>query len=197
MLHTQRIIAALITGMFTLSAYAADTGSTLQRNVNQEQRIEQGLQSGELNTREAAKIEKGEAKIDKMEQRALSDGSMNAAEKARIERAQNAESRQIYDAKHNDVKGNPASASSRRLQTDVQRNVNQQTRINEGVKSGSLTDKEAARLEGGQARTDRQEARAGADGHVGAAEQRRIQRTENRQSKRIYSKKHDEKTAER
>ena len=127
-----------------------------------------------------------------MEKKALSDGKMTPEEKARIERAQNAESRRIYDAKHNDVKGNPNSASSQRMQADVQRNVNQEKRIEQGVKSGALTNKEAGRLEGGQARVDRKEARAGADGHVGAGEQRRIQSAENNQSKRIYKKKHND-----
>ena len=73
----------------------------------------------------------------------------------------------------------------------VQRDVNQQQRIEQGVKSGSLTNRETARLERGEARIDRQEARAGADGKVGPREQRRIQRAENRESRRIHREKHD------
>jgi len=59
------------------------------------------------------------------------------------------------------------------------------------VKSGELTNRETAKLEHGQAKVDRREARAGADGHVGAAEQARVQRGENRQSRRIFKQKHD------
>ena len=88
--------------------------------------------------------------------------------------------------------GNPNSASSKRMQADVQRNVNQQQRINQGVRSGELTNKEAGSLERGQAHVDRAEARAGANGHVGAAEQARIQGKENHQSTRVYNKKHNE-----
>jgi hypothetical protein len=77
------------------------------------------------------------------------------------------------------------------MQADVQRNINQQRRIEQGVTSGELTNREAAKLEAGQARDSRLEARAGADGHVSAAEQRRVQRSENRQSRRIYKEKHD------
>ena len=73
----------------------------------------------------------------------------------------------------------------------VQRDVNQQNRIEQGVKSGSLTTREAARLEHGQARDTRLEARAGADGNVTKHEQQRIQKNENHQSKRIYREKHD------
>src|SRR6266581_4948343 len=77
------------------------------------------------------------------------------------------------------------------VQPDVQRNVNQQQRIEQGIQSGQLTNREAGKLERGQARVDRAEARAGADGHVGPNEQRRIQKAENKQSRRIYREKHD------
>jgi hypothetical protein len=57
--------------------------------------------------------------------------------------------------------------------------------------SGELTNREAARLEAGQARVGRAQARAGADGHVGPREQAAIQHRQNVQSKRIYRQKHD------
>src|SRR5205807_2609754 len=76
----------------------------------------------------------------------------------------------------------------------VQRDVNQQNRIEQGLKSGDLTTRETAKLEGGESRIDRAEARAGADGKVSAKEQRRIQRRENRESARIYREKHDAQT---
>ena len=76
----------------------------------------------------------------------------------------------------------------------VQRDLNQQERIEQGVKSGSLTTREAAKLERGQARDSRLEARAGADGKVGPREQRRIQKSENRESRKIRREKHDAQT---
>ena len=39
--------------------------------------------------------------------------------------------------------------------------------------------------------TTRKEANAAANGHVGAAEQRNVQRSENRQSARVFRKKHN------
>jgi len=77
------------------------------------------------------------------------------------------------------------------MQTDVQRNVNQQQRIANGMKSGELTNRETGSLERGQAHVDRREANAAANGRVNAAEQGRIQRSENRQSGRVYNKKHN------
>ena len=126
-----------------------------------------------------------------MEKNALKDGKLSATEKARIEKAQNTESAAIRKGKTNAIKANPNSASSKRMQADVQRNVNQQKRIEQGVKSGELANKEVGKLERGQARANAKEAAAGKDGHVGANEQAGIQKAENKQSKRIYDKKHN------
>jgi len=129
-----------------------------------------------------------------MESNALKDGKLSPAEKARIEREQNKVSRDIYREKHDAQTGNPNSPSSQRMQADVRRNVNQQKRIEQGVQSGQLTNREVGKLERGQAKVARSEGRAAADGHVGPREQRNIQRRENNQSRRIYNEKHDEQT---
>ncbi len=184
-------IALILAAPFAASAFAQTVGSEVQRDINQENRIEQGLKSGQLSTGEAARLEKGEARIDKMESRTLKDGTLSPQEAARIQRAQNQESEAINRAKHNAVTGNPDSASSQRMQADVQRNINQQGRIEQGIQSGQLTNKETSQLERGQGRVDRAEARAGADGHVSAREQARIQNRENRQSQKIYRDKHN------
>lgn len=166
-----------------------------QRDADQQQRIEQGLQSGQLNTREAGRLEREEQHIDRQQARDLkSGGALTPQEKARITREQNHVSRGIYRDKHNGVTGNPDSASSQRLQADVQRDANQQQRIANGIKSGQLSNKEAGHLEAGQARVNRAEANAAANGHVGAGEQARVQGKENQQSRRIYDKKHNDKT---
>ena len=183
--------AAAATLAFASLAHAQNTATEVQRNVNQQQRIEQGLQSGQLSTREAAGLERGEARIEKLEANANRDGTLTPAEKARIQAAQNKESARIKQARTNERTGNPDSASSRRMQADVQRNVNQQKRIEQGVQSGQLTRHEAAKLERGQSRVSAAEARAGADGHVGAAEQKAVQARENHQSARVYKEKHD------
>lgn len=187
-------IACILSAPFAANVLAQTVGSEVQRDINQESRIEQGLKSGQLSSGEAARLEKGEARIDRMESKALKDGNLSAEEAARIQRAQNRESEAINQAKHNDVTGNPNSASSQRMQADVQRNINQQNRIEQGIQSGQLTNKEASQLERGQARVDRAESRAGADGHVSAREQGRIQHRENTQSRHIYRDKQNKRT---
>src|SRR5437899_3104981 len=176
MMKTAKLIPVLLAGLFAIPAFAQTTGSEAQRDVKQQQRIENGLKSGQLSTREAAKLEREEARVNRAEANALKDGKLSNAEKSRIQHVQNKVSRDIYAEKHNAQTGNPNSASSKRMQADVQRNVNQEQRIENGVKNGSLTNREVAKLERGQAKVDRNEYRAGRDGHVGAAEQRRIQR---------------------
>lgn len=187
-----RSLSVVVIGLICGSAYAADTDQrALERNVNQQERIEKGLDTGQLSTREAGQLERTESRIDHMEAHALKDGDVTKTEAARIEQAQDRASRQIYVQKHDAQKGNPDSVSSKRLQADVQRNANQQERIAQGVKSGELNAHETARLERGQARTTRREANAAADGHVGAAEQAKVKHTENVNSHRIHRQKHD------
>lgn len=186
---TFQLIAA---SLLTTAAWAQTPAEQdQQRDVNQQQRIEQGLQSGQLSTKEAGSLERQQQHIDKMEAHDMKNGAITPAEQARLNAAQNRASNNIYADKHNGVTGNPNSASSQRMQADVQRNVNQQQRIQNGMDNGSLTNREAGKLERGQARVNGREANAAANGHVGAAEQRGIQRSENRQSARIYRKKHN------
>lgn len=71
------------------------------------------------------------------------------------------------------------------------RQAEQQKRIDQGVKSGQLTQKEAARLEKGQERVQKMEDKAKADGKVTAKERARIQRAQDGQSRHIAKEKHD------
>ena len=190
------LIALALTLALSAVAQAQEQGAAVetQRDANQQERIEQGLQSGQLSTKEAGHLEREEQHIDRQEANDLKKGgALTPQEKAKIAREQNKVSGDIYREKHNGVTGNPNSASSQRLQADVQRNANQQQRIANGVNNGTLTNKEAGHLEGGQARINRNEANAAANGHVGAAEQAHIQGRENHQSNKIYDKKHNEK----
>jgi ribosomal protein S13 len=191
MTFCQTAMALIFTAPFASLAFAQGVGTEVQRDITQESRIEQGLKSGQLSTGEAAKLERGEARIDRMEKNVLKDGTLSQQEADRINRAQNVESNKINALKHNDVTGNPNSASSQRMLADVQRNINQQSRIEQGVQNGSLSNKEVSNLERGQAGVNRAAARAGVDGHVSANEQARIQNKENRQSRKIFREKHN------
>ena len=90
-------MALLVTGM----AYAkAETRVIDQRQANQEQRIDQGVASGQLNKREANRLNKQQKHINKVEGRAKSDGVVTRKERARINAAQNRASRHLAREKH-------------------------------------------------------------------------------------------------
>src|SRR5436190_13672961 len=135
MKFTHSAVAAALGLAFAGSAFAQ--AGTVQRDVNQQERIEQGLKSGSLSTGEAARLEREQSRIDRDQARALRDGKLSPAEKARLQREQNRASRDINRLENNAQRGDPNSASSRRMQADVQRNANQQARIQQGVKSGA------------------------------------------------------------
>ena len=72
-----------------------------------------------------------------------------------------------------------------------QRQINQERRIDQGVASGSLTPREAMRLERGQQRVENMEMRAKSDGVVTRQERAQLQHAENVQSRHITREKHD------
>ena len=79
----------------------AFAGEVKNREENQQDRIAQGVKSGELTAKETAHLEKGEAKIEKDRQKALADGKMTPKEKRKLNREENKMSHRIYAKKHN------------------------------------------------------------------------------------------------
>ncbi len=71
------------------------------------------------------------------------------------------------------------------------RQAHQRTRIVQGVRSGELTPREARRLRAGQAHVGRMERRAKSDGVVTQRERVRMERAQDRQSRRIARLKHN------
>ena len=78
----------------------AETPVIDQRQSNQEQRIDKGIESGQLNEREANRLNKQQERVNSMEDRAQSDSVMTKRERARIGAAQNRASRHIAREKH-------------------------------------------------------------------------------------------------
>ena len=76
-----------------------------------------------------------------------------------------------------------------------QRQANQEKRIDQGIASGALTSKEAARLDKRETRIEADQLTAKADGKVTHAERRKLNREENRASRAIHRQKHNAQTA--
>ena len=94
-------------GMLPVSGFAAaknaarpKTPAIDKREHNQQERIKQGIKSGELTRREAVRLEEQEAKIRVNEKFANADGKITPAERERLETELNRTSQHIYDQKH-------------------------------------------------------------------------------------------------
>jgi hypothetical protein len=74
-----------------------------RREENQQDRIAQGVKSGQLTPGETAHLERQEQRIDNQvkAERAANGGHLTAGERAQVNREENRESRRIYAAKHN------------------------------------------------------------------------------------------------
>ena len=98
------IVAAVVVAAFALPglsiAQTASTPRVDQRQENQEKRIQQGVQSGELTKKETKHLEKGQAKVQKQENKAMADGTVTGKEAAHLEKAQDKQSKHIYKQKH-------------------------------------------------------------------------------------------------
>ena len=163
-----------------------------KRAENQQDRIANGVKSGQLTAGETANLETKEATINKetAADRAANGGKLTAAEKAQVNRQQNRLSNQIYQDKHN---ANTAHYGNNEV---GQRRENQQDRIAQGIKSGQLTAGETAKLENQQKNINKQVAtdRAANGGKLTAGEKAQVNKEQNKASKNIYNKKHNART---
>lgn len=163
-----------------------------QRKENQQDRIANGVQSGQLTAGETSKLETKEAAIngETRADRAANGGKLTSAEKQQINQQQNKLSNQIYNDKHN---ANTAHYGNNEV---GQRRADQQARVAQGIKSGQLTAGETAKLENQQKNIHQQAAadRAANGGKLTSGEKAQINKEQNAASKNIYNKKHNART---
>jgi hypothetical protein len=97
----KQVIAIAVLSAASLPAFALNSTPRIdQRQANQEQRIEQGLRSGQLTRDEVQRLHEGQREIRRMERRAMADGRITPREAARIEHAQDEEGRRIAQERH-------------------------------------------------------------------------------------------------
>ena len=70
------------------------------REARQQQRIQQGIASGQLTPKETARLEAQQGRIETAQAKAKSDGVVTARERASLTRRQNRASRNIHRQKH-------------------------------------------------------------------------------------------------
>ncbi len=92
-------VTSILAGVLAASSFA----QVAARKENQQDRVAQGVKSGELTPGETANLEKRESGINRETRadRQANGGHLTAAEKAKVNRQQNRVSRKIYADKHN------------------------------------------------------------------------------------------------
>jgi hypothetical protein len=232
--------------LFAGAASAQSMYDIDRRQDYQQNRIEQGIESGQITRSEANRLEQGERAIDRAQARARADGVVTPQERARIERMTDRESREIYRQSHDNQqawdrgqqwghtdgrndgwrdryagrdgwgnhggggdnnwgrhddprqsgwnRGDHNGWDGNRSPGVERRDAWADRRIDNGRRDGSLTPGEANRLDRGQNRVDRYEARARSDGTVTPQERSRIDQMQNRESRQIYEARHNDRT---
>jgi hypothetical protein len=179
----------VIGGLFgCAAAFGQDPATVNQRKENQQDRIANGIQSGQLTAGETKGLEGREANLNReiRDDRQADGGKLTSAEKQQVNQQQNNLSNRIYQDKHN--------ANTAHYGNNVvgQRRENQQDRVAQGVRNGSLKPGQTARLENREQGINQ---RVSADrqangGKLTGAEKQQINRAQNGASRQIYRAKH-------
>jgi len=98
---TKAAVAVALGAVFSTAVLAQGGFGFERRDAVNNERIEQGIRSGQLTRREVAQLRERQGHIERLEARARRDGVISERERARIEVAQNDLSRLIRFDKHN------------------------------------------------------------------------------------------------
>ena len=159
------------------------------RRFNQQGRIANGVASGQLTPGETRNLENRQANLNKevRTDRQANGGTLTPQQRQQVNRQQNNLSNSIYNDKHN-------AATTHYGNSEVgQRQANQQQRIGQGVRNGTMTPGQAAHVEGKeqqinqQVRTDRQ----ANGGKLTPSEHQQVNKEQNAASKQISRDKHE------
>ncbi len=159
-----------------------------QRRQNQQDRIANGIDSGQLTAGETKRLESREANVNRevRDDRAGDNGRLTPAERKQVNHQQNHMSHSIYQDKHNAAQAHYGNNEVGR------RRENQQDRIANGIRNDKMTAGQAARDENREqginqrVRADR----AGNGGKLTGQEHAKINREQNGASRQIYRQKH-------
>lgn len=164
-------------------------GTVNSRRQNQQGRIANGVQSGQLTAGETKRLETREGNLNSEihNDRSANGGKLTQQERSRVNRQQNNLSRSIYNDKHNAAQAHYGNNQVGR------RRQNQQERIANGIRNGSMNARETARTETREQGINRQVAsdRSANGGRLTAQERRQTNREQNRASRQIYRQKHN------
>jgi hypothetical protein len=93
--NLKTVVAIAVGSLFAGAAFAQSNYSLEQRDRIEQARIDRGVESGQITSREADRLQSERARVERMESRARSDGTMTRNERARIDGAQDRLNRDI------------------------------------------------------------------------------------------------------
>jgi predicted nucleic acid-binding Zn-ribbon protein len=167
------LASALFAGVGMSPVMAQSTNTPGIDRAQQEigARIQQGLASGHITPSEAQSLYRREREIQFRESRFKSDGSASPQERQQL--------RQDLDALRDEVERNIANPRVDAQQPDNTPGIDNREfrirdRIEEGVRSGRITEREASRLHRREREIERHEARFKSDGTVTREERREL-----------------------
>jgi hypothetical protein len=170
------------------AAFAQDPATVNQRKENQQDRIANGISSGQLTAGETKNLEGQEANLNRevRDDRQANGGTLTQTEKQQVNQQQNNLSNKVYQDKHN---SNTAQYGNNEV---GQRRENQQDRIAQGVRNGSLTAGQTAKLENQQQGINQKVAadRQANGGKLTPQQKQQVNHSQNNASRRIYRAKH-------
>jgi hypothetical protein len=160
-----------------------------QREQNQQDRVANGIDSGQMTAGETKNIESRESNLNRevRDDRSADNGHLTQQERQQVNRQQNNLSHSIYQDKHN---ANTAHYGNNEV---GQRRENQQDRIANGLRNGTMHAGQASHVENReqgineQVHADRQ----ANGGKLAGQEHRQINHEQNGASRQIYRDKHN------
>lgn len=165
------------------------TPTVNDRRENQQDRVANGVQSGQLTAGETKNLEGREANLNRevKDDRSANGGKLTSQERQQVNHQQNNLSRSIYNDKHN---ANTAHYGNNEV---GQRRENQQDRIANGIRNGSMSAGEAARTENREQGINQQvhADRQANGGKLTGQQKAQINREQNGASRQIYRQKHN------
>ena len=99
-----KLVTQLTAIFITISSIGSMAATINERQDNQQARIQQGVDSGELTKRETVRLSKQQIKIKRKEMRFKSDGQFTKKERALVQRDLNKQNKAIYRQKYDQHK---------------------------------------------------------------------------------------------
>ncbi len=178
-----------LAALLSIPSAAQAAGRIKKRAGNQQDRIAQGVKSGQLTAGETAHLERKETRLNSevRDMRRVDGGKLTPQDKAVVNQQQNRLSTGIYSQKHD------GQAQGQGAGEVAQRKENQQDRIAQGVQSGQLTARETAHLETRESAVNQEtrDMRALDGGRLTSKDKAAVNQQQNQISRDIYGQKHD------